>query len=63
MAAGRQGDETALAFFQRVDINRVNDTLSDMAKIDAATLAPDDCKDLGSDLPFNVETSKGECAS
>ncbi|MEE9292214.1 MAG: nitrite/sulfite reductase, partial [Acidobacteriota bacterium] len=59
----KQGDETALAFFQRVDINRVNDTLSDMAKIDAATLAPDDCKDLGSDLPFKVETSKGECAS
>ena len=59
----KQGDETALAFFQRVDINRVNDTLSDMAKIDAATLAPDDCKDLGSDLPFKVETSEGECAS
>ena len=41
----------------------MNDTLSDMVRIDASTLAPDDCKDLGSDLPFKVETSEGECAS
>ncbi|MCZ6696249.1 MAG: nitrite/sulfite reductase [Acidobacteria bacterium] len=59
----KQEEETALAFFARVDIARVNDTLSDMVKIDASTLAPDDYKDLGADLPFKVETSAGECAS
>ncbi len=59
----RRENETALSFFTRVDVARVNEALADMAQIDAAALSPDDYRDLGADVPFKVETSEGECAS
>ena len=59
----REGGETALSFFKRVEINRVKEALADIAALDGTGLDSDDYKDLGSDLPFKVETSEGECAS
>jgi sulfite reductase beta subunit-like hemoprotein len=57
---GREGAETALAFFERVDAVRVNDALADLVDLDPAGLDADDYKDLGSDEPFRIETSEGE---
>ncbi len=59
----RAPDETPLAFFKRVDLERVNTALSDLASFSEADLRADDYKDLGSDQPFVVEVGEGECAT
>jgi len=59
----RAPDETALAFFKRVDLERVNTALSDLASFSEQDLREDDYKDLGSDQPFKVEVGEGECAT
>jgi len=59
----RRPDETALAFFQRVDLQRVNQALADLVTFAAADLNEDDYRDLGMDVPFQVEMGEGECAT
>ena len=59
----RLPDETALAFFKRVDLERVNTVLADLTACTEADLRDDDFKDLGSDAPFEMEVGEGECAT
>jgi sulfite reductase beta subunit-like hemoprotein len=59
----RAPDETALAFFKRVDLERVNTALADLASFSDQDLREDDYKDLGSDRPFTIEVGEGECAT
>ena len=59
----RAPDETALAFFKRVELERVNTALADLATFSEKDLQEDDYKDLGSDQPFVVEVGEGECAT
>ena len=59
----RAPDETALAFFKRVDLERVSTALADLATFSEKDLQEDDYKDLGSDQPFVVEVGEGECAT
>ncbi|MBI1951418.1 MAG: nitrite/sulfite reductase [Acidobacteria bacterium] len=59
----RAPDETALAFFKRVDLERVSTALSDLTTFSEKDLQEDDYKDLGSDRPFTVEVGEGECAT
>src|SRR6266568_2073345 len=59
----RQPDESALAFFKRVELERVNSALSDLASFSEQDLREEDFSDLGSDQPFVVELGEGECAT
>jgi len=59
----RRPHETAPAFFKRVDLERVNAALAALASCTEADLADDDYKDLGSDVPFEMEVGEGECAT
>src|SRR2546428_239453 len=59
----RRPDETALGFFKRVELERVNAALSDLASFAEADLREEDFSDLGSDQPFVVEMGEGECAT
>ncbi len=59
----RRPDESALAFFKRVELDRVNTILADLTAYSEADLKEDDFKDLGSDLPFEMEVGEGECAT
>jgi sulfite reductase (NADPH) hemoprotein beta-component len=61
--AERQGDETAAAFFNRVDIVRVKKLLADLEPLTAETVRPEDFIDLAEDHAFAPETMEGECAS
>ncbi len=58
-----QAGETALAFFKRVDLARVDTALGDLAHFTEADLTGDDFKDLGSDRQFELEIGEGECAT
>jgi len=55
--------ETALAFFKRVDLERVNTLLADLAACSGTDLQEDDFKDIGSTVPFEMEVGEGECAT
>src|SRR6266705_3489969 len=57
----RQPAETALSFFKRVDLDRVNTVLADLTAYSEADLQADDFKDIGSDAPFEMEVGEGEC--
>src|SRR3989454_1446751 len=59
----RRPDETALAYFKRVDLDRVNTVLADLTAYTEADLQADDFKDIGSDTPFEMEVGEGECAT
>jgi sulfite reductase beta subunit-like hemoprotein len=59
----RRPDETALTFFKRVDLDRVNTVLADLTTYSETDMREDDFKDLGSDLPFEMEVGEGECAT
>ncbi|MFQ5878445.1 MAG: nitrite/sulfite reductase [Acidobacteriota bacterium] len=59
----RADGETALAFFRRVEPERVGALLADLAAFDPGGLRPEDYTDLGADVPFRIEAGEGECAS
>jgi sulfite reductase beta subunit-like hemoprotein len=59
----RQPDETALAFFKRVDAQRVGTVLADLTSFNEADLLPEDYSDLGTDEPFELLAGEGECAT
>jgi sulfite reductase beta subunit-like hemoprotein len=60
--AERQAGEGAPAFFARVPVERVKAAIKDLEALDAATLTPDDLKDLGEDHAYRTDTMDGECA-
>ena len=59
----RRDDESALAFFRRVEPERIGTLLADLTELDPATLQPEDYQDLGTGVPFELEAGEGECAS
>ena len=61
-AAERRGEETAAAFFNRVDIVSVKKLLADLEPLTPETVRPEDFVDLAEDHAFAPETSEGECA-
>jgi len=61
-AAERQGNESAAAFFNRVDVNRVKALLADLEPLTPEQAKPEDFIDLAEDHAFAPETSEGECA-
>jgi sulfite reductase (NADPH) hemoprotein beta-component len=62
-AAEKDGDETPLAFFRRLDVTRVKTLLADLETLTAATANADDYIDLDETTTFRPETSDGECAT
>ena len=62
-AAEHQPDETAAAFFTRVDVARVKALLADLEPMTAETARPEDFIDLAEDHAFAPETMDGECAT
>jgi sulfite reductase (NADPH) hemoprotein beta-component len=59
----RQNDETAAAFFTRVDATKVKLLLADLEPLTAATATPEDYIDLAESKQFAPETTEGECAT
>ncbi len=59
----RRPDESATAFFMRVDVARVKDVLSDLESMTGATARPDDYVDLAETTEFNPEIQEGECSA
>jgi sulfite reductase beta subunit-like hemoprotein len=62
-AAQRQDNESALAYFQRVDADVVREHLRELTQIDEATLKPEEFQDLGMGDAFAVKIGAGECAA
>jgi sulfite reductase (ferredoxin) len=61
--AEKQGEETPLGFFRRLDVTRVKTLLADLETLTAATATADDYIDLAETTAFRPETSDGECAT
>ena len=61
--AEKDGQETPLAFFRRLDVTRVKTLLADLETLTAATATADDYIDLAETTAFRPETSDGECAT
>jgi sulfite reductase beta subunit-like hemoprotein len=59
----RKPEETALAFFKRVEAERVQAVLGDLVNVTAADLSPEDYQDLGEEKPFELSHQEGECAT
>jgi sulfite reductase (NADPH) hemoprotein beta-component len=62
-AAERRAEETAAAFFARVDVARVKAALADLEALGEDTARPEDFVDLGEDRDYQPETQEGECAA
>jgi sulfite reductase beta subunit-like hemoprotein len=62
-AAEHRPDESAAAFFNRVDIVAVKQLLADLEPLTAETARPEDFIDLAEDHAFTPETMDGECAT
>jgi len=59
----RETGETATAFFRRVNLDRVKQTLADLERVRAEETAPADFVDLGEQSAFEVTTMEGECSA
>jgi hypothetical protein len=59
----RQADETATAFFRRVDVARVKGVLSDLEQMTPASTTADDYIDLAETAEFKPEIQEGECSA
>ena len=59
----RQADETAQAFFARVDVSQVKAELADLERLTEADAIPADFIDLGEAGAFNPEVMEGECSA
>jgi sulfite reductase (ferredoxin) len=59
----RQPSEPAPAFFKRVDPQRVETALADLAAFKPEDLREEDYRDLGSAEAFQLEAGEGECAT
>jgi sulfite reductase beta subunit-like hemoprotein len=61
-ARERQGDETAQAYFNRVDTAKIKAVLADLEPLAPEDAKPEDFIDLAEDHAFAPETTEGECA-
>jgi sulfite reductase (NADPH) hemoprotein beta-component len=61
--AERSSGETATAFFRRVDLARVKDTIADLEKVAPGDARAADFVDLGEQAAFEVTTMDGECSA
>lgn len=61
-AKERQADESAEAFFKRVDVLKVKALLRDLEELTPENATPEDYIDLAETHQFNPETTEGECA-
>ena len=59
----RQADESATAFFRRVDVARVKGVLSDLEQMTPETTTADDFVDLAETAEFKPEIQEGECSA
>jgi sulfite reductase (NADPH) hemoprotein beta-component len=59
----RIGDESAVAFFRRVDVATVKTTLAELERITPQDAAPQDFIDLAEVSAFNPEVMEGECSA
>jgi sulfite reductase beta subunit-like hemoprotein len=59
----RIADESAVAFFRRVDLTAVKSTLADLERITPEEAAPQDFIDLAEVSAFNPEVMEGECSA
>jgi sulfite reductase (NADPH) hemoprotein beta-component len=62
-ATERRDDETAAAFFNRVDAVKVKQLLADLEPLTAESAMKDDFIDLAESAEFAPETTEGECAT
>jgi sulfite reductase (NADPH) hemoprotein beta-component len=62
-ARDRQPEETAAAFFGRVELDLVKQTLADLERLQPGDAVPLDFVDLGEAHDFVPEVMDGECAS
>jgi len=62
-AAEKSGDESAEAFFARVDLARVRATIGDLERLEAGEAMPDDFIDLAEAGEFAPEVMDGECSA
>jgi sulfite reductase (NADPH) hemoprotein beta-component len=62
-AEQRESEETASAFFRRIDPARVKALLADLEPLTTDTAAPEDFVDLGETHAFTPETLDGECSA
>jgi sulfite reductase (NADPH) hemoprotein beta-component len=61
-AAEHKDDESAAAFFNRVDVVQVKKLLADLEPLTSETATKDDFIDLAETTEFRPETTEGECA-
>lgn len=61
--AERAPDETATAFFQRVDAERLKAGLADLVTITPQDAMPEDFVDLGEQAEYRPEVLDGECSA
>jgi sulfite reductase (NADPH) hemoprotein beta-component len=61
--AERAPAETASAFFMRVDVGRVKETLSDLERLAIDETVPEDFIDLAETTEFKPEIQEGECSA
>jgi len=59
----KQDGESASAFFQRVDLERVSDELKDLQRLSAEDAVPLDFVDLAESGEFAPEVMEGECSA
>ncbi len=59
----RQSNESATAFFRRVDVARVKSVLSDLEQMTPDTTVADDFVDLAETAEFKPEIQEGECSA
>jgi sulfite reductase (NADPH) hemoprotein beta-component len=59
----RRPGESATAFFMRVDVERVKQTLADLEKMTLAETIPEDFVDLAETTEFKPEIQEGECSA
>jgi sulfite reductase beta subunit-like hemoprotein len=62
-ARERNGDESATAFFARVDLDAVRVELADLARLEPDDAGPDDFIDLAEAGEFAPEVLEGECSA
>jgi len=61
--AEHAGDETATAFFARLELPRVKKLLADLETMTPESARPEDFVDLAETDEFRPQTRDGECAS
>lgn len=59
----RLADESATAFFMRVEVARVKEVLADLERLTLEEAKPEDFIDLAEDTEFKPEIQEGECSA